>query len=75
MAKSDLSSATAKVTLVIEVPAGSSWGADASLDQIYRQAGEETRNHVERIFREAKTGVRILSSTVTAIAAVKDTRP
>lgn len=75
MAKNDLSSATAKVTLVVEVPAGSSWGADVSLDQIYRQVSEETRNHLERIFREAKTGVRILSSTVTAVAAVKERHP
>jgi hypothetical protein len=74
MTKSDLSSATATVELVIEIPSGSTWGPTCTLDQIYRQAGDGARNHVENIFRKEGTRVRILSSKVTAVAAVKDPR-
>lgn len=71
MSEPKLSSATARVKLLIEVGAGSSWGATRSLDQIYRQAGQEAQNMIERIFREAKCGVRIHSCEVTAVAAVE----
>lgn len=39
-----LSTAHARVRFTIEVPAGSIWGADCALSQIYQQAGEETAN-------------------------------
>lgn len=43
---------TAHVQLTIEVDASSSWSKDVTADQVFRQAGEETVNAVERIFHE-----------------------
>ena len=35
-------SATAKIQMTVEMPAGSSWGKHCTLDQINDQAGRET---------------------------------
>jgi len=74
MTKSKLGSAYARVKLVIEVPAGSSWGPECSLDQIYKQAGGETLNKVRNMF-DKEYGVGRVRFTeqpeVTAISVVE----
>lgn len=67
-----VSTARAKVQLTLELDAGSCWGADTSLSQIYDQAERETLNKVERIFGEAGVRVYIVGKPViTAISAVE----
>jgi hypothetical protein len=60
------------VTITLEVPAGSSWGPDCSLSQIYSQAGEETANRVEQTLLKAGIRARILSKKVVAIIATPE---
>jgi hypothetical protein len=43
--------ASARVEVVIELPASGSWGTDCSIDQIYRQAGSETLNKLRQVIR------------------------
>ena len=46
-------SATAKVTLTVEVAVSSTWGDDCPISQIHKQAAEEAmnilRNHIGRV--------------------------
>lgn len=37
-----MTSASARLEVVIDIPASSSWGTECSIGQIYRQASEET---------------------------------
>lgn len=45
-------SASARLELVIDIPASSSWGRDCTIDQIYRQAGEETTHALGVMLRK-----------------------
>lgn len=40
---------TARIKLVLEVEAGSSWTKDTTMEQIYKQALVETKNKVEAL--------------------------
>lgn len=64
--------ATAQVTLTLEINVRSTWGADCSMDQVYKQAEAEAlgaiRNHLE-----PKAHVRVIGTpTVTAILATRE---
>jgi hypothetical protein len=63
-------SATARVQITIELPAGSTWGNDCTVDQIYKQAGEETVQALRNIL-SAKWGnnAKIIDHKVTAVFA------
>lgn len=66
--------AKARVRFVIDVPAGSSWEPRVTLDQIMRQAGEETCHKVEKHLRLIG-GVVIGKPEVTAILVTEDADP
>lgn len=53
--------ASARLEVVIDIPASGSWGSDCSLDQIYRQASEETRIHLSNIlYKEFGSTAKII---------------
>lgn len=60
-------SATARVIATIELPAGSSWGSDCALDQVYRQAAEETAIQLRHAIKGI--GGTVTDVRVTAILA------
>jgi hypothetical protein len=69
----DQTTARARVQLTIELDAGSTWGNDCTVNQIYDQAGRESVNHVERIFHEAKENIVIVGKPkVTAVFAKRE---
>lgn len=49
--------AIARVQVTLELDAGSSWGNDCTVQQIYDQAGRESINNLEQIL--LKAGVRV----------------
>lgn len=55
---------SARVTLVVEVEHGSSYGAGTTIDQIHKQASEETKNYIEAVLRD-KGGLRLTPVKVT----------
>jgi hypothetical protein len=60
--------ATAKLTCVVELPVGSSWGDDCIIDQVYRQAAEEGKRRLQEAV--SKIGGRVIGEPeVTAIMA------
>lgn len=63
--------AHARVTLTIEVPASGCWGAGTALDQVYRQAGEETKRLIEDML--TKRGGKVIGEPkVVAVMAYED---
>lgn len=58
-------SASAIVTLTIEVEAYSSWSAGCPVDQIHRQASQEVVSRITRALRDGKCGkTRLLGNPV-----------
>jgi hypothetical protein len=53
-------STTARVRLTIDVPAGSTWGPECKLGQVFKQAGEETANAVTQALRARFHGAKII---------------
>lgn len=64
-------SATARVSLTIEISVGDSWGEDCKMDQVYRQAADSAIGRLQRIVSDAKVvhgGIRVIGEPkVTAI--------
>jgi hypothetical protein len=52
--------ASARVTITVEMPSGSTWGPGCSVEQIHKQAGEEVKNYVSRTLLER--GGRIIGA-------------
>jgi len=57
---------TARVKLTIEVPAGSSWGADTTVNQVVTQAERETIQKVKAALSNI-VGVNLLDSSVCVV--------
>jgi hypothetical protein len=63
--------AHARVTLTIEVPAGT-WGSDCALDQVYAQAAREA---IEKVTRLLEGQARIVGEArVVAVLAEQERR-
>jgi len=61
--------ATAKVKLTLEIPIGSSWGKDCTVDQVMKQAKNEAADIVHRVIYRSGLHVKILSTEVKAVFA------
>jgi hypothetical protein len=67
-------SAYAKVTVTLEISAGSSWGLECKMDQIHKQAGEDVIGQLNRLMGEGHLrGAKIIGiPKVLAIMASID---
>lgn len=69
---------TARVTLTIELDAGSNWTKDTTMDQIYKQASTETVNRVKNALAKElyHDKVRFIGEPkVVAVYNTMDTKP
>jgi hypothetical protein len=59
--------ATARVTLTVEIDIGSTWGDDCKLSQVYDQAKEQAVTAVKNVFQSRVTiiGVPTVNAIVT----------
>lgn len=64
-------SVTARVVFTVEMPAGSNWGTQCTVEQIHKQAGQETKNHLENILR--KHGGKIIGEPKVIAVLVEKT--
>lgn len=62
---------TAQIQVTVSVPASGSWGDQCTVEQIYRQAGEETVNKLQRAIKEIGSKV-VGEPKVTSISNVED---
>jgi hypothetical protein len=67
-------SAHARVTLTVEVAVGSGWGEKCDLAQIYRQAEDEARRHLEHCFHKDSRARIVGRAKIDAIIAERDER-
>jgi len=68
-------SAYAKVTVTLEIPAGSSWGPECKMDQIHNQASEEVVEGLNKlIYGGHLRGAKIIGTpkVVAIMASVED---
>ena len=65
-------SATARVTLTLEVSVGSSWGEDCTVKQVHDQAAEEALGFVGKLVADHKDRIRFIGEP--AVMAVFATR-
>jgi hypothetical protein len=62
--------ASARLQVTLDLPAGSTWGSDCSIDQIFRQAGEETVQGLRNLLSQHYgPSARVIDSKVTAVFA------
>lgn len=52
--------ATARVQITIEVDSGSSWGPDCTVEQVLKQAGEESLARITSILRDCKIRATVI---------------
>lgn len=56
-------SASARVTLEVEIQVSSKWGADCSIQQVHQQALEEASVKLSRVIAESEAGgIRIVGN-------------
>lgn len=67
-------SATARVTVTLELDSDSSWGSNCSLEQIYNQAREGVVNRVHNALYKGNEyrNLKIIDTKVTAIWATEE---
>ncbi len=68
-------SASARVTLTVEVDVGSTWGEACQLKQIHKQASEEAVGALMRHIHSGARGMRIVGKpNVTAVLVAQGSR-
>ncbi len=58
---------SARVVLVLEIDSGSTWGQSVTMEQVLKQAGEETKGAIAELIRtrsEKFGGCRLVSDPV-----------
>jgi len=52
--------AKAKVQITVEVDAGAPWGAECTIEQLYKQAADTARSNLTNAFKPQVHGIRIV---------------
>ena len=64
-------SAFARVTITIEVESRSSWGSGCSIDQIERQAGQESLHALQDAMITSKLRARVIGKPIVSAVITK----
>lgn len=67
--------ASAIVTLTIEIESYSSWGPECSVDQIHSQAAKEVTSQVKKALKEGRCGVtRLIGEPLVRSVIARETK-
>lgn len=67
-----MTTCSARVQITIDVDAGSTWGKDCQLDQVYRQAAQESVARIRDVLQKSNVRVTVVGEPKVTAVLISD---